>query len=159
MKEFYVSREVSNLITTVFLLGYSVMFLGWICLSLFLGFYVINNLFSLYSGVQEANLLDANLYSSCPSILYFTSDTPNIQTLLVTRFLSGFFSVAPLTSCAGKQLSQLYKVAGKLIILIGVIANVWTTACDDSFLRRSLTQHSDRTHSFWIVCYSLLRYM
>jgi DHA1 family multidrug resistance protein-like MFS transporter len=26
---------------------------------------------------------------------------PNIQTLLVTRFLAGFFAVAPLTNCGG----------------------------------------------------------
>ena len=33
---------------------------------------------------------------------------PNIQTLLVTRFFSGFFSVAPLTNCGGRPLSQRY---------------------------------------------------
>ena len=48
----------------------------------------------------------------------------NIQTLLVTRFISGFFSVAPLTICGGKQLSPLYN-RQIIIFLIGVIADVW----------------------------------
>jgi DHA1 family multidrug resistance protein-like MFS transporter len=52
---------------------------------------------------------------------------PNIQTLLVTRFLSGFFSVAPLTNCGGKQFSPVCKLTGgKLNFLIGVIADIWS---------------------------------
>ena len=39
---------------------------------------------------------------------------PNIQTLLVTRFLSGFFAIAPITNSGGKQFSPLYKLTGKL---------------------------------------------
>ena len=53
---------------------------------------------------------------------------PNIQTLLVTRFLSGFFSVAPLTNCGGKQFSPLYKLTVQTIkiLSIGVIADIWS---------------------------------
>ena len=40
---------------------------------------------------------------------------PNIQTLLVTRFLSGFFAVAPLTIFGGKQVSGLYKLYRQII--------------------------------------------
>ena len=39
---------------------------------------------------------------------------PNIQTLLVIRFLSGFFAVAPLTNCGGKEFSPLFKTSVKL---------------------------------------------
>ena len=51
---------------------------------------------------------------------------PNIQTLLVTRFLSGFFSVAPLTNCGGKQFFLLYMLTGGIKLIIGVIADVWS---------------------------------
>jgi hypothetical protein len=72
MKELNVSREVSNLITTVFLLGY----VFGVNLSQLFPKVLSNHLSSLSFGVQEANLLDANQYSSCrwSFILYFTLD-------------------------------------------------------------------------------------
>jgi DHA1 family multidrug resistance protein-like MFS transporter len=51
---------------------------------------------------------------------------PNIQTLLVTRFFSGFFSIAPLTNCGGKQFYPLYKFTENSNFLIGVIADIWS---------------------------------
>ena len=64
-------------------------------------------------------------------VLYTTfyigqSLAPNIQTLLVTQFLSRFFSIAPLTNCGGKQFSPLYKFTAKLNFLIGVIADIYS---------------------------------
>lgn len=55
---------------------------------------------------------------------------PNIQTLLVTRFLSGFFGVAPLNVIGGMQFSPLYMLTGKFIsfVLKGIIADVWPVA-------------------------------
>lgn len=37
---------------------------------------------------------------------------PNIQTLLVTRFLSGFFAVAPLTNCGG-VIADIWSAVGR----------------------------------------------
>ena len=43
-----------------------------------------------------------------PTIFYIAQSlAPNIQTLLVTQFLLGFFSIAPLTNCGGKQFYPL----------------------------------------------------
>ena len=60
MKEFNVSREASDLITTVFLLGY----VFGVSLSERFGMFVSNDFSSLYCGV-EASLSDVNQYSSC----------------------------------------------------------------------------------------------
>ena len=87
---------------------------------------------------------------------------PNIQTLLVTRFLSGLFSVAPLTNCGGTHFAVLCKLTGKLYIFDrcyrGYLVRCWTRACNQSFLQRSLYRHNARTCSFWIVCYFLFNW-
>lgn len=48
---------------------------------------------------------------------------PNIQTLLVTRFFSGFFAVAPLTNCGGKYNVLSYDSDAHLSS--GIIADIW----------------------------------
>ena len=116
MKEFNVSREVSNLITTVFLLGY----VFGVSLSQFsLGFYLIT--FPVFILGSRKELVGRKpisvLLIVVDTLLYIEQAiAPNIQTHwhLVTRFLSGFFSVAPLTNCGGKQFSRLYKLTCKL---------------------------------------------
>ncbi|KAL1743340.1 major facilitator superfamily domain-containing protein [Schizophyllum fasciatum] len=89
-----VSREVAYLITTMFLLGYAIGPLFWGPGSELVGrrpiFVVAMILYTLF-------ILGQSL-------------APNIQTLLVTRFFSGFFAVAPLTNCGG------------------VIADIWSAA-------------------------------
>jgi hypothetical protein len=49
---------------------------------------------------------------------------PNIETLLVTRFFSGFFAVAPLTNSGGKYLF-LGGIFFSLNLSSGVIADIW----------------------------------
>ena len=48
---------------------------------------------------------------------------PNIETLLITRFFSGFFAVAPLTNCGGKHFVT-WCVCGSHL-LSGIIADIW----------------------------------
>jgi DHA1 family multidrug resistance protein-like MFS transporter len=53
---------------------------------------------------------------------------PNIETLLVTRFLSGFFAVAPLTNCGGelwKSFDGRRALLTLLVHLTGIIADIW----------------------------------
>lgn len=94
MQEFGISREVSDLITTTFLLGYVFGPLFW-------------GPGSEITGRKPIFSLALTLYT-----LFHLGQSlaPNIQTLLVTRFLSGFFAVAPLTNCGG------------------VIADIWSSA-------------------------------
>ena len=92
--DFQVSREVAYLITTMFLLGYAIGPLFWGPGSELVGrkpiFVVAMVCYTLFILGQAL--------------------APNIQTLLVTRFFSGFFAVAPLTNCGG------------------VIADIWSAA-------------------------------
>ncbi|KAL1700521.1 major facilitator superfamily domain-containing protein [Schizophyllum commune] len=92
--DFKVSREVAYLITTMFLLGYAIGPLFWGPGSELVGrrpiFVVAMVCYTLFILGQAL--------------------APNIQTLLVTRFFSGFFAVAPLTNCGG------------------VIADIWSAA-------------------------------
>ena len=48
---------------------------------------------------------------------------PNIETLLVTRFFSGFFAVAPLTNSGGKYF--FWEAFFLLNMSSGVIADIW----------------------------------
>ncbi|KAJ3562188.1 hypothetical protein NP233_g9733 [Leucocoprinus birnbaumii] len=82
---FGLSREVSYLVTTTFLLGYVFGPLFW-------------GPGSELTGRKPIFSLTLTLYT-----LFHLGQAlaPNIQTLLVTRFFSGFFAVAPLTNCGG----------------------------------------------------------
>lgn len=85
MAHFEISKEVTNFVTTTFLLGYVFGPLLWGPGSELVGrrpiFLVTMSLYTLFHLGQAL--------------------APNIETLLVTRFLSGFFAVAPLTICGG----------------------------------------------------------
>ncbi|KXN84342.1 hypothetical protein AN958_12696 [Leucoagaricus sp. SymC.cos] len=85
MAEFGTSREVSYLITTMFLLGYVFGPLFW-------------GPGSELTGRKPIFVLTLTLYT----IFHLGQAlAQNIQTLLITRFFSGFFAVAPLTNCGG----------------------------------------------------------
>ena len=56
---------------------------------------------------------------------------PNIQTLLVTRFISGFFAVAPLTIFGGKQVSGLYKFYRQVISFGQVLLQMFGPLLDE----------------------------
>ncbi|KIL58566.1 hypothetical protein M378DRAFT_86356 [Amanita muscaria Koide BX008] len=85
MIQFGISAEVSYLVTSCFLLGYVFGPLFWGPGSELIGrrpiFLVTMVLYTLFHLGQAL--------------------APNIQTLLITRFLSGFFGVAPLTNSGG----------------------------------------------------------
>ncbi|PPR04190.1 hypothetical protein CVT24_010738 [Panaeolus cyanescens] len=85
MHEFNTSKEVSYLITTVFLLGYVFGPLFW-------------GPGSELIGRRPIFVLTLSCYT-----LFHLGQAlaQNIETLLVTRFLGGFFAVAPLTNCGG----------------------------------------------------------
>ncbi|KAJ2916645.1 hypothetical protein MD484_g3772, partial [Candolleomyces efflorescens] len=82
---FHISREVSDLITTVFLIGYCFGPLIWGPGSELIGrrkiFVVAMVLYTIFHLGQAL--------------------AKNIETLLVTRFISGFFACAPLTNSGG----------------------------------------------------------
>ncbi|KAF8638639.1 hypothetical protein AX17_002064 [Amanita inopinata Kibby_2008] len=85
VEEFGVPMEVSYLITTTFLLGYVFGPLFW-------------GPGSELVGRRPIFMLTMVSYT----LLHLGQAlAPNIQTLLITRFLGGFFAVAPLTNCGG----------------------------------------------------------
>jgi len=96
MTHFNISREVTDLVTTTFLLGYVFGPLFWGPGSELIGrrpiFVVTMTLYTLFHLGQSL--------------------APNIQTLLVTRFLSGFFAVAPLTNCGG-VIADIWPAVGR----------------------------------------------
>jgi len=96
MTHFNTTREVADLVTTSFLLGYVVGPLFWGPGSELVGrrpiFLVTMSLYTLFHLGQSL--------------------APNIQTLLVTRFLSGFFAVAPLTNCGG-VIADIWSAVGR----------------------------------------------
>ncbi|KAF5351226.1 hypothetical protein D9756_008160 [Leucocoprinus leucothites] len=96
MTDFGVSQEVSYLITTVFLLGYVFGPLFW-------------GPGSELVGRKPIFTLTLTLYT-----LFHLGQTlaPNIQTLLITRFFSGFFAVAPLTNCGG-VIADIWPAVGR----------------------------------------------
>lgn len=85
VKQFGINLEVSYIVTTCFLLGYTFGPLFWGPGSELLGrrpiFIVTMTIYTLFHLGQAL--------------------APNIQTLLITRFLGGFFAVAPLTNAGG----------------------------------------------------------
>ncbi|KAF8154437.1 MFS polyamine transporter [Crassisporium funariophilum] len=94
--EFHISNEVSYLITTTFLLGYVFGPLFWGPGSELVGrkpiFIVTMIMYTLFHLGQAL--------------------AQNIETLLITRFLSGFFAVAPLTNCGG-VIADIWSAAGR----------------------------------------------
>ncbi|KAF9458424.1 multidrug transporter [Collybia nuda] len=85
IQAFNIPQEVSYLITTVFLLGYVFGPLFWGPGSEVVG----------RRPIFRVTMVAYTLFHLGQAL------APNIQTLLVTRFLSGFFAVAPLTNCGG----------------------------------------------------------
>lgn len=83
--EFHNSREISYLITSVFLFGYVFGPLMWAPGSELFG----------RRPIFIATMLIYCLFHLGQAL------APNIQTLLITRFLSGVFASAPLTNCGG----------------------------------------------------------
>ncbi|KAG5652152.1 hypothetical protein H0H81_006136 [Sphagnurus paluster] len=95
-KQFNVPDEVTYLITTVFLLGYTVGPLFW-------------GPGSELVGRRPIFMIAL----SCYTLLHLGQAlAPNIETLLVTRFLGGFFAVAPVTNCGG-VIADIWSAAGR----------------------------------------------
>ncbi|TFK32378.1 MFS polyamine transporter [Crucibulum laeve] len=94
--EFGISSEISYLITTVFLLGYVFGPLFWGPGSELVGrkpiFIITMVLYTLFHLGQAL--------------------AQNIETLLITRFFSGFFAVAPLTNCGG-VIADIWSAEGR----------------------------------------------
>ncbi|KAG6853761.1 hypothetical protein C0991_001591 [Blastosporella zonata] len=94
--QFNVSSEITYLITTTFLLGYTFGPLFWGPGSELVGrrpiFIVTMSLYTLFTLGQAL--------------------AQNIETLLITRFLCGFFAVAPLTNCGG-VIADIWSAAGR----------------------------------------------
>ncbi|KAJ7091308.1 MFS general substrate transporter [Mycena crocata] len=93
---FNVSSEISYLITSTFLLGYVIGPLFWGPGSEIIGrrpIFVVA--MSLYTILHLGQAL-----------------APNIETLLITRFLGGFFAVAPLTN-AGGVIADIWSVENR----------------------------------------------
>jgi MFS transporter, DHA1 family, multidrug resistance protein len=107
-KDFGVSIEISYLITSLYLFGYTVGPVVWGPGSELYGrrpiFWVSMTCYTLLHLGQAL--------------------APNIQTLLITRFFGGLFAVAPLTNCGGMLLfwTNDYRCAENTA---GVIADIW----------------------------------
>jgi MFS family permease len=82
---FHVSNEISYLVTTVFLLGYVVGPLFWGPGSELFG----------RRPIFFVSMFSYTLFHLGQALAH------NMGTLLVARFLAGFFAVAPLTNCGG----------------------------------------------------------
>ncbi|KAF8070036.1 MFS general substrate transporter [Lyophyllum atratum] len=95
-RQFNVKAEVTYLITTVFLLGYTTGPLFW-------------GPGSELVGRRPIFMLTMTCYT-----LFHLGQAlaPNIETLLVTRFLSGFFAAAPITNCGG-VIADIWSAAGR----------------------------------------------
>lgn len=50
----------------------------------------------------------------------------NVETLLITRFLSGFFAVGPLNNGGGVYIPRLLKKTSTQPTNIGLIADIWS---------------------------------
>jgi DHA1 family multidrug resistance protein-like MFS transporter len=50
---------------------------------------------------------------------------PNMTTLLVTRFLAGFFGAAPLSNCAGTSSPYSYHSVRSQEFFLAVIFDIW----------------------------------
>ncbi|KAF5372326.1 hypothetical protein D9615_009282 [Tricholomella constricta] len=94
--QFHVPSEVTYLVTTVFLLGYTTGPLFWGPGSELVGrhpiFIVTMSCYTLFHLGQAL--------------------APNIQTLLITRYICGFFAVAPLTNCGG-VIADIWSAEGR----------------------------------------------
>ncbi|KIY53154.1 MFS general substrate transporter [Fistulina hepatica ATCC 64428] len=94
--QFQTSSEVSYLVTTVFLLGYTFGPFLWGPGSELIGrrpvFWLTMTLYTVFHIGQAR--------------------AQNMQTLLVTRFLCGFFAVAPLTNCGG-VIADIWSAVGR----------------------------------------------
>ncbi|TFK23326.1 MFS general substrate transporter [Coprinopsis marcescibilis] len=84
-QQFHTSREVADLITSVFLLGYCIGPLFW-------------GPGSELMGRRPVFLIAMFSYTV---LILGQSLAPNVETLLVTRFLSGFFACAPVNNSGG----------------------------------------------------------
>ncbi|TFK65925.1 MFS general substrate transporter [Pluteus cervinus] len=96
MQEFNVSQEVATLVVSAFLLGY------------------VFGPFVWGPGSELIGRRPVLIFSlSCYTVFFFGQAlATNIATLLVTRFLSGFFAVAPLTN-AGGVIADLWDAEGR----------------------------------------------
>ncbi|KAJ7600529.1 major facilitator superfamily domain-containing protein [Mycena floridula] len=93
---FKVPKEVANLVTSLFLLGYIFGPLVWGPGSELLG---RKPIFSMTLAAYTVLYLGQTL-------------APNIQVFLITRFFAGFFAVGPLTVCGG-LIADLWSAAGR----------------------------------------------
>lgn len=115
MKTFDISRTVSNLVTSIFLIGY-----------VFGVSYHLTRLhFPSYEHIPSQPLVwgpGSELVGRRPvfvvALMCYTlfhlgqALAPNIQTLLVTRFFGGFFAVAPLTNSGG-LIADIWSAEGR----------------------------------------------
>ncbi|KAK2462832.1 hypothetical protein APHAL10511_005144 [Amanita phalloides] len=108
VKHFHITAETSYLVTTVFLLGYVFGPLFW-------------GPGSELVGRRPIFIITMTLYtvSHLGQAL-----APNIQTLLVTRFFSGFFAVAPLSNCGG-VLSDMFSAEGRGLAMSLIAAGIF----------------------------------
>ncbi|TFK47416.1 MFS polyamine transporter [Heliocybe sulcata] len=95
-RQFDVTTEVANLVTTCFLLGY---------------------VFGPFFWGPGSELLGRRPVFTGPLIAFTLLHlgqalAQNLQTLLVTRFLAGFFAVAPMTTCGG-VIADIWDAVGR----------------------------------------------
>ncbi|KAG6910333.1 hypothetical protein DXG01_011401 [Tephrocybe rancida] len=94
--QFNVSSEITYLITTVFLLGYTFGPLFW------------------GPGSELVGRRPIFILTMCMYTIFTLGQAlaQNIETLLITRFICGFFAVAPLTICGG-VIADIWSAAGR----------------------------------------------
>ncbi|KAF9446057.1 MFS general substrate transporter [Macrolepiota fuliginosa MF-IS2] len=103
---FGTSKEVSYLVTAMFLIGFVIGPLPW------------------GPGSEIVGRRPIFVITMFAYTVFHLGQTlaPNIQTLLVTRFLCGFFGVAPVTNCGG-VIADIWSAEGR-----GPATSLWT-AC------------------------------
>jgi MFS transporter, DHA1 family, multidrug resistance protein len=112
-KTFHVPREVSYLVTTLFLLGY----VTGVCPNIPL--FILFNLLQPLLWGPSSELVGRRpiflLTLSCYTLLYLGQAlAKNIETFLITRFFGGFFAIGPQTVCGG-LIADIWSALGRLV--------------------------------------------
>jgi len=77
---------------------------------------------------------------------------PNIETLLVTRFFSGFFAVAPLTNSGGEYFFGGYSFSKSVVRChCGYLARSWTRSSHDPLHGQRLPRSRPWAYRFRVV--------
>lgn len=103
MEQFDISEEVANLVTTVFLLGYIFGVSVFPSSPFVPHVLIVIQPFLAGPGSEMFGRKPLLLIGMSAYTLFILGQVfaPNIQTLLVTRFFSGFFAVGPVTVGGG----------------------------------------------------------